>query len=188
MEDAMRRRPIPSFGNWDYCEEVPITQYFESASQAGLLRGGAGFGAGPVGGGHLYPPPLPHYYFYHHHAQDVEEDLFKVPAAPPVVVTAYPRKVRKGTTLEKQLKQQKQLQQQRKRLQQVREEEAPHQMKKQGRVCDCDLNTQQPSRKPKAVDEDLYKIPPELLYQRPKRKKTLMSEFLSRCLGLNCIP
>uniref|UniRef100_A0A1D1Y9D2 RPM1-interacting protein 4 n=1 Tax=Anthurium amnicola TaxID=1678845 RepID=A0A1D1Y9D2_9ARAE len=179
--DAMKRRHIPSFGNWDYCEEVPITQYFESASQAGLLRGGGGLGGGSVSGGHLYHPPLPHYYYY---GQDVEEDLFKVPAPPPVVVTAYPRKVRKGATVEKQLKQQR-------KQRQVREEQTPQQPKKQGRVCDCDVTTRQPTRRPrapKAVDEDLYKIPPELLYQKPRRKKTLMSEFLSRCLGLNCIP
>lgn len=36
--------------------------------------------------------------------------------------------------------------------------------KKQGRVCYVSS-----TRKPKAVDEDLYKIPPELLYQLPKR-------------------
>ncbi|KAL8170246.1 hypothetical protein V2J09_022050 [Rumex salicifolius] len=33
---------------------------------------------------------------------------------------------------------------------------------------------------PKAVDEDLYKIPPELLHSRPKRKRGL--GFFSSCL------
>ena len=33
-----RRRRIPAFGNWDYDDELPITQYFESAAQAGLIR------------------------------------------------------------------------------------------------------------------------------------------------------
>ncbi|URE49517.1 hypothetical protein MUK42_04706 [Musa troglodytarum] len=41
-------------------------------------------------------------------------------------------------------------------------------------------------RKPKAVDEDLYKIPPELLYQIPKKKK-LLWKFWAGCLCLNCI-
>lgn len=50
---------IPSFGNWNYGDEMPITQYFESARQAGLLR--AGFSGA-----------------------DHEEDLFSVPIAMPV--------------------------------------------------------------------------------------------------------
>lgn len=29
---------IPAFGNWDYANELPITQYFECARQAGLIR------------------------------------------------------------------------------------------------------------------------------------------------------
>lgn len=41
LQDTMnRRRPhIPAFGNWDYSSDLPITQYFESAMQAGLVRG-----------------------------------------------------------------------------------------------------------------------------------------------------
>ncbi|XP_008800983.2 uncharacterized protein LOC103715205 [Phoenix dactylifera] len=41
-------------------------------------------------------------------------------------------------------------------------------------------------KKPEAVDEDLYKIPPELLYQAPKKKKLLWNLW-ARCLGLNCV-
>lgn len=29
---------IPAFGNWEYANELPITQYFECARQAGLIR------------------------------------------------------------------------------------------------------------------------------------------------------
>ncbi|KAI5423931.1 hypothetical protein KIW84_030232 [Lathyrus oleraceus] len=29
---------IPAFGNWDFANELPITQYFENARQAGLIR------------------------------------------------------------------------------------------------------------------------------------------------------
>ncbi|KAG0455349.1 hypothetical protein HPP92_024641 [Vanilla planifolia] len=54
-EQGRTRWKIPAFGDWESCEEMPITQYFESASQAGLLRPG------------MY----------------VEEDLFKVPVAVP---------------------------------------------------------------------------------------------------------
>nr|CAD1820297.1 unnamed protein product [Ananas comosus var. bracteatus] len=43
-----------------------------------------------------------------------------------------------------------------------------------------------PPRAPKAVDEDLYKIPPEFLYEKPRRKK-LLRNLWSGCLGLNCV-
>ncbi|KAL9257606.1 hypothetical protein AKJ16_DCAP03578 [Drosera capensis] len=33
-----RSGQIPAFGNWDYVNELPITQYFESAREAGLIR------------------------------------------------------------------------------------------------------------------------------------------------------
>ncbi|WOL03694.1 hypothetical protein Cni_G12414 [Canna indica] len=47
-------------------------------------------------------------------------------------------------------------------------------------------------RKAKAVDEDLYKIPPELLYQMPNKKKmkknkNMLWTFCAGCLCLNCI-
>lgn len=29
---------IPAFGDWEHANELPITQYFESARQAGLIR------------------------------------------------------------------------------------------------------------------------------------------------------
>ncbi|KAH0467065.1 hypothetical protein IEQ34_004303 [Dendrobium chrysotoxum] len=140
---------IPTFGNWDYGDEMPITQYFESARQAGLVR--AGFsGAG------------------------CEEDLF-VPVAMPVKL-AYQdglsrRKVRKGNdsggqekACSKELKQMKQ-------------------GRTSGHVAG---QPRKPIVAPKAVDEDLYKIPPELLCQKPKKKRLLRNLF-SECLGLNCI-
>jgi len=43
-----------------------------------------------------------------------------------------------------------------------------------------------PSKVPKAVDEDLYKIPPELLYQKPKRVYSLLF-FSSLLLFTNFI-
>lgn len=33
-----RSGQIPAFGNWEYVNDLPITQYFESARQAGLFR------------------------------------------------------------------------------------------------------------------------------------------------------
>ncbi|KAL5072257.1 hypothetical protein RYX36_011241, partial [Vicia faba] len=33
-----RSGQIPAFGNWDIANELPITQYFENARQAGLIH------------------------------------------------------------------------------------------------------------------------------------------------------
>ncbi|KMZ68906.1 hypothetical protein ZOSMA_226G00070 [Zostera marina] len=43
-------------------------------------------------------------------------------------------------------------------------------------------------RTSKAVDEDLYKIPPELLYKKPKKKKGLViCDKIKRCFRFSCI-
>ncbi|RRT46093.1 hypothetical protein B296_00021814 [Ensete ventricosum] len=90
LQGTMKRHPLPPFGYWDYCDELLSAHYFESAVQAGVIRG-------------------------HYFGED--GDLFY-----------------------------------------------------HGKVSDTKLQTT--PRRPralKAVDEDLYKIPPELLYQKPKR-------------------
>ncbi|KAL6840861.1 hypothetical protein ACP4OV_029387 [Aristida adscensionis] len=57
-------------------------------------------------------------------------------------------------------------------------------VKKQSRVADC-------SRKVvKAVDEDLYEIPPDMLCNKPRHKKkvtTAKKSLWMGCLGLSCI-
>lgn len=35
----MKRHPLPSFGYWDYYDELLSAHYFESAVQAGVIRG-----------------------------------------------------------------------------------------------------------------------------------------------------
>ncbi|KAH7670532.1 hypothetical protein IHE45_10G033400 [Dioscorea alata] len=40
---------------------------------------------------------------------------------------------------------------------------------------------------PKAVDEDLYKIPPELLHKKSKHKRLQISSWVG-CLGMSCMP
>ncbi|OVA01653.1 hypothetical protein BVC80_9073g92 [Macleaya cordata] len=164
--DEFKRNQIPAFGNWDYSDGLPITQYFESARQAGLLRYSCGERDLYGGEEFLYPD-------YH--------DLRK-----PAAITVVPRRKTKGATGEK-------------RYNQVYNKEH----KKQGRVYDVteparhhsgptypqqvDQVPQQPPppppRAPKAVDEDLYKIPPELLYKQPKRKKMF---GIFACLVPNC--
>lgn len=39
-----KKYQIPAFGYWDFSDDLPITQYFESARHAGLLRYSAGDG------------------------------------------------------------------------------------------------------------------------------------------------
>ncbi|KAL2345856.1 hypothetical protein Fmac_007141 [Flemingia macrophylla] len=125
--DHRRSGQIPAFGNWDYANQLPITQYFETARQAGLLRYSSSSSA------------------------DFNSNN------------------NKGTRNKQVVPKEK--------------EAAKPNMRKQGKVCDV---TEQP-RKPrydavpraKPVDEDLYKIPPELL-RTTKRKKML--GFISKCL------
>ncbi|XP_010926680.1 uncharacterized protein [Elaeis guineensis] len=38
MEDVKKRRQIPAFGSWNCCDEVPITEYFESVRVTGLIQ------------------------------------------------------------------------------------------------------------------------------------------------------
>ncbi|XXG78737.1 hypothetical protein AAC387_Pa08g2617 [Persea americana] len=142
MEDY-KKYQIPAFGYWDFSDDLPITQYFESARHAGLLRYSAGDGE-----------------------RDLYGDDFKMANVNVMMTTAavsHPK-------IKRSLK--------------PCQEEHVKEQKKLGRVCDM---TEEPrrTRAPKAVDEDLYKIPPELLHEKPKRSKML--GFLSRCLVLSCI-
>ncbi|CAL9120335.1 unnamed protein product [Musa acuminata var. zebrina] len=126
MEGMMKRHQVPAFGYWDYCDELPITRYFESAVQAGLIRG---------------------------HFFGEDDDLFNVSAQVRPAYLNHHRKVKKTGDIggEKHY--------------------GKGQQRKQVKVI-SDLKIQATPRRhraPKAVDEDLYKIPPELLYQKPKR-------------------
>ncbi|XVE62656.1 hypothetical protein DITRI_Ditri06bG0136600 [Diplodiscus trichospermus] len=168
MDDYCMRRSgqIPAFGDWDNANELPITQYFESARQAGLIRFSSSSGES-----NPYVPA----------------DLYAVDSRKHFRNLAPPRTVSR-----------------------VREKHNVERQKKGGRVCDVteepprkyrhqhphqhlpissNPNKKQvvppkrlPVRPPKPVDEDLYKIPPELLHSS-KRKK--MPGFFS-CLVPAC--
>lgn len=143
MEDY-KKYQIPAFGYWDFSDDLPITQYFESARHAGLLRYSAGDGE-----------------------RDLYGDDLKMANVNVMMTTAavsHPK-------IKKPLK--------------PYQEEHVKEQKKLGRVCDMTEEEPRRTRAPKAVDEDLYKIPPELLHEKPKRSKML--GFLSRCLVLSCI-
>ncbi|XP_027352249.1 uncharacterized protein LOC113863057 [Abrus precatorius] len=162
MDECKRSGQIPAFGNWDYANDLPITQYFETARQAGLLRYSSSSGESDPS--------------YVRADRDLYAVDFKKP--PPVCST-----IKKGTR-----------NRERKSANVMVKDNVN--MRKQGKVCDVAEQARKPvvrkqshlhdavprsppPRPPKPVDEDLYKIPPELL-RTTKRKKML--GFISKCL------
>ncbi|RWV94616.1 hypothetical protein GW17_00042829 [Ensete ventricosum] len=143
----MKSHQFPAFGCWDHCNELPITQYFESAVQAGLI-GQHYFGED----GDLFRVPTqvrPAYHHHHHRkVRTHHPNLFSLQLA--LTVWFYVKRGGHGGG-EKNFGKEQQM--------------------KQERIGDLTLQTtpRRPRRAPKAVDEDLYKIPPELLRQKPKR-------------------
>ncbi|KAF3334332.1 hypothetical protein FCM35_KLT20936 [Carex littledalei] len=121
--ERTKRPQIPSFGDWNYYNEIPITQYFESAMQAGIMRSS--------------------------HCSEEEEGeresrgaFYLAPPVKPTHHQSRPKERRSGAVKQKK------------------------------KVAI------------KPVDEDLYKIPPELI-QKPRRN--LLRSLFNGCLGLNCV-
>ncbi|KAL6643456.1 hypothetical protein ACP70R_018222 [Stipagrostis hirtigluma subsp. patula] len=132
MEQRGRRRHIPAFGEWNQqCEELPITQYFESAMHGGRCYHAAG-----------------------------EMVLFRSSASPPPHKPA--KKVR--STVEKQ----------------------QAGSRRQFVVADGGPRAARRPRVVRAVDEDLYTVPPDLLRTKPKGRKKVRSLWMG-CVGLNCV-
>lgn len=102
-----------------------------------------------------------------------DEDLFNVPVAMPVKCRRsyaghYRQKARKTSSAETE-----------------KNYTNEHKQRKHRKVCNAaDCPSRRP-RAPMAVDEDLYKIPPELLDQKPKTKR-MLKNLLCGCMGLNC--
>uniref|UniRef100_A0A0E0J9L3 RIN4 pathogenic type III effector avirulence factor Avr cleavage site domain-containing protein n=1 Tax=Oryza nivara TaxID=4536 RepID=A0A0E0J9L3_ORYNI len=127
-----RRRHIPAFGEWNQqCEELPITQYFDSAMEQGLV----------VTAGH----------YYHATAGEL---LFKVAGSPP------PQKPPKKASILWPVRSTKNGMEN----QAARRRDGPSVVVDGGVVVHG-------SRRPRvvrAVDEDLYKVPSELLRKKAK--------------------
>ncbi|XP_022743524.1 uncharacterized protein LOC111294479 isoform X2 [Durio zibethinus] len=177
MDDYCKRSgQIPAFGNWDYANELPITQYFECARQAGLIRFSSSSGeSNTYVPGDLYTVDL------RKHSRNL---------APARKVSRVREKRR-----EPHVKEQKKAG----RVCDVTEpprkyqHQRPHHVPISNKNNNNRTNSKQvkdavvpsnrlPLRPPKPVDEDLYKIPPELL-NSSKRKK--MPGFFS-CLVPAC--
>ncbi|KAL8146708.1 uncharacterized protein LOC141705980 [Apium graveolens] len=144
MDIEFKKSHVPAFGSWDCNDDLPFTQCFETARQAGLLR-----------------------YSY---SQDrdlyVTGDLYQNDVVTPAMIVV-PRRRGKGGY--------------------------PHvkEGKKEGwLVCEYEYDVKEaaspvpPRKAPKAVDEDLYKISPDLLYASSKRKRRF--GLFSCCLRPSC--
>ncbi|XP_051140049.1 uncharacterized protein LOC127257644 isoform X2 [Andrographis paniculata] len=178
---------IPAFGDWENANNLPITQYFECARQAGLLRcscssgecsyimnntnananaadlyGGFGYGHGFGFEKPLPPGPVP-------------RRIHAAAAAAPVV--PHKKQQVKGINSRKQVK--------------VRDlmvdQPLAQKHRRHPRQTTKSLNVVLPQQKSgmtvKPVDEDLYKVPSDLL-ENSKRKKVL--GFFSRCMVPPC--
>ncbi|WCJ37237.1 hypothetical protein M5689_018389 [Euphorbia peplus] len=133
------RNHVPAFGSWDWNNDLPFTQCFESARQAGLLR----------------------YSYSDERDLYVAGDLYDNNVVTPAMIVV-PR--RKAKMRQSRVKDEKNW---------GKQEEGCKQSTTMGRAT------------PKPVDEDLYKIPPELLYTKPKKKRGL--GFFSSCLLPTCV-
>lgn len=161
-------RKIPAFGNWDTVNDLPITQYFESAQQAGLTRFSSSSGDASSGDLYAVDNPEKHHHHYYIHS-------------------SAPRRTMKGKGGEKRcpphLKEAPRGGRQAVKVYDLPTAPSTHLKKLQN---DAVGSRQLPRnrRAPKAVDEDLYKIPPDLLHQSHEKKKKL--GFISRCLVMPC--
>ncbi|TVU25651.1 hypothetical protein EJB05_28155 [Eragrostis curvula] len=145
---AARRQRVPAFGEWNYAYggDWPVTQYFDSAMQAGLF--------------------------------------VAVPPSPKPLKKAV--KWSDSATLEDE----KHKQQQHKVVVGLGDHGAVKKQGKQSRVADAGPHAAdygyKACRVVKAVDQDLYEIPPDMLCHKPRKKLTRRSVWLG-CLGLSCV-
>ncbi|KAK8717855.1 hypothetical protein V6N13_045108 [Hibiscus sabdariffa] len=128
MDDYYRRNRVPAFGSWDWNNDLPFTQCFESARQTGLLR----------------------YSYSEDRDLYVAGNLYENDVATPAMIVV-PRKRTKVQGKKQRW-------------------EASH-VKQAAAAAAAAEASPIPMAKPtpKPVDEDLYKISPDLLYARTKK-------------------
>ncbi|KAL7583345.1 uncharacterized protein LOC111903964 [Lactuca sativa] len=167
MDYEYKRNHVPAFGSWDCDNDLPFTQCFESARQAGLLR----------------------YSYSEDRDLYVTGDLYDNNVVTPAMIVVPRRTGKAGYPHVKEGKKDSWV---------VCDYEYDY-------TYDCDVKEppspvsvatppppsppsrrrQQPKRhvKPKAVDEDLYRISPELLRAKPRKKKW---GLFSSCMQPTC--
>ncbi|XP_015968419.1 uncharacterized protein LOC107491985 [Arachis duranensis] len=163
MDEWKRSGQIPAFGNWEFANELPITQYFECARQAGLVRYSSSSGE----------------------SDPCVRDLYSLDFHKP------PSTLKKGNRNNRNRERERRCSHGNVNVKGNGNGNGNMRKLKQGKVWD--VTEQQRSKqhdvvplpqsaappRPKPVDEDLYKIPPQLL-RSTKRKKVL--GFISKCL------
>ncbi|CAL4892530.1 unnamed protein product [Urochloa decumbens] len=160
MEQRGRRwQQIPVFGEWNQlqCEaELPMTQYFESAMQAGLV-------ARP--GHHCY-----------HDAAAGEVVLFRSSSSSGSPPPHKPAKKVRSSGMESG-------------QQQEQVHAVSSRRRQQGPLAVADGGpraARRPCRVVRSVDEDLYKVHPDLIPKKGKGRKHVRSLWMG-CVGLNCV-
>ncbi|CAM8894218.1 unnamed protein product [Rhodiola kirilowii] len=157
MDDYfVMRSHVPPFGSWDCGEYLPFTQCFETARQGGLLRYTCEDEQEGVDSGDLY----------------VTGDLYQNDAVTPAVIFV-PRSRSKENQTKLRPANAKQAKKQ-----------SRYESKHPSNAHNCNV-TPSPMRYAKPVDEDLYKISPELLRNNAKKTRRL-GFFASCCLGPTC--
>ncbi|CAJ2664728.1 unnamed protein product [Trifolium pratense] len=135
QEYHFKRNHVPAFGSWDWNDNLPFTQCFESARQGGFLH-----------------------YTYSETNQDqdlyVTGDLYDNHVVTPAMIVVPRRREKVRSQHEKD-------------------------MKKQNWVKEPPSPTPMSRPTPKPVDEDLYKISPDLLYVKTRKKRGMC--FFSSC-------
>ncbi|KAK6937878.1 hypothetical protein RJ641_031386 [Dillenia turbinata] len=156
------RNHVPVFGSWDCSnEDLPFTQCFESARQAGLLH-----------------------HCYSHSDQSEDRDrylssssdhLYPNLTTPPALIVVPGRRVRgrqprvKPGTGEAWVCEY--------------DFDCDRNVKKP--ATPLTPSPPRPAPKPKPIDEDLYQIPPECLKVKPRRKRSL--GLFTSCLQPTCV-
>ncbi|CAK8560099.1 unnamed protein product [Lathyrus sativus] len=141
QEYHFKRNHVPAFGSWDWNDNLPFTQCFESARQGGFLH-----------------------YSYNSENEDqdlyVAGDLYDNHVVTPAMIVVPRRREKLRSQNEKDEKNQNWM--------------------------NNVMNEAAMSRPtPKPVDEDLYKISPDLLYVKTTKKRGLC--FFPSCLFPTCI-
>ncbi|XP_021762817.1 uncharacterized protein LOC110727560 isoform X1 [Chenopodium quinoa] len=164
MDEYRWNYHVPAFGGWDYEEDdLPYTQCFESARQAGFARFAAAYSdSADVEDRDLY----------------VAGDLYQNDILTPAVIVVPRRRQRKGGYSNN------------KNVKGVKKQEKEEY--NWGGYSSYDIkeppspiiSPPKPTKKSKAVDEDLYKIPPEFLHVKPRKKKGF--GLFSSCLQPAC--
>ncbi|EOA14108.1 hypothetical protein CARUB_v10027249mg [Capsella rubella] len=152
-----KRGHVPAFGSWDWNDAVPFTQCFETATTTTTTAT-------------QQPPPQAflHYAPYSHHqdrdlylAGDLYDNHHLVA---PAVILLPRRRAKVG-------------QEPAEKKRNVSKEQ--HNYKTEAREANAPVNVKRRMKTPKPVDEDLYKVSPQLLSVKSKRKRGF--GCISRC-------